>query len=113
MTVAVSTKTTTTTAVVVESSTIALDGTAIVELITSLNNTRDALKALEAQEKEARSAIFALLGDAEQATVDGVVVIRAVEQTRSGIDSKLLKETYPEIAEQVATTTSYKTLRVK
>jgi predicted phage-related endonuclease len=106
-------KTKTTTAVVLESNTIALDGTNLAELIATLNDTKAALKVLEAQEKATRSSILELMQGAEEATIGGIVQVTLLEQTRSGIDTKMLKEVFPEAASACATSTTYTTLRVK
>lgn len=98
---------------VVTKTTVALDGTDIVSLVAELNAVRDAIKSAEAREKEVRSAIFDRLAGADEATVGGVAVVRAVKKSRSGVDAKLLRENYPEVAVEVTTTTEYVTLVAK
>lgn len=93
--------------------TVALDKTNASELIGTLNDLKAAAKSLDAQIKDTQEAIYALMGDATIGTVEGNTRVEIRETTRSGIDSKMLKEIFPEAAEKCATSTTYKSLITK
>lgn len=93
--------------------TVALDKTNASDLIGLLNDLKAASKSLEAQIKDTQEAIYALMGDATIGTIDGNTRIEIRETTRTGIDSKMLKEIFPEAAEKCATSTTYKSLITK
>lgn len=101
------------TEVAIDTKSIALDGTNILELVASLNDTKNALKALEAQEKAVRAEILELMGSAEEATVAGIVQVELKEQTRTDINRQDLKEAFPEAYELCLKETTYKVLRTK
>lgn len=107
------TTTTKVTAVTTSTATVALDGTNLPTLVESLNDTKKALKALEAQEKAIRAEILELMGEAEEATIGGIVQVELREQTRTDIDREALKLAYPEAWEACQTSTTYKVLRTK
>jgi len=74
-----------------------------------------AKKLVEEYTEEVRRAeaeIMKLLGDSEVGTIDGKSAVTWKEQTRVGVDSKRLKEEYPEVAEAVSKESSFRVLRV-
>lgn len=72
-------------------------------MATELEKTK---KALEAQVKE-------LIGEAEVATVNGVIRLQVSKRQREGVDRKVLAETFPEAFEASKTTSEYVVLLVK
>lgn len=70
------------------------------------------IKLLEADRDLIKNTIAQKLGNAKYG-VTGAYDISYKPQSRSGIDSKLLKEKYPDIAEEVATTSEFKVMRIK
>lgn len=70
---------------------------------TTLRNLRK-LKAekatLDAKIRTAEGKLKAALGDAEEATVRGVVVVTYKRAIRSGVDLSVLKKAHPEIARE-------------
>jgi predicted phage-related endonuclease len=99
--------------VVIEEPTKVLDDTNVVELIVALADAKAAIKALETQKSEIDSQIRALMGEATIGTVDGVKRVEILHRSRDGIDSKMLKEVFPEAASACATITEYTQLQAK
>jgi predicted phage-related endonuclease len=54
-------------------------------------------------ESSAKAAIQAALGDAEAGTIDGRIAVTWKVTKRRAIDQGLLKQNYPEVAEQCMT----------
>lgn len=105
------TKTTTTT-VVISSNATALDKS-IEATIAKFNETKAAIKALQAQKDELDAQLRdALLGN-EVGTVDGVERIRIVLRNNSKIDRELLKAAWPEAYEATLVETPYTVLQAK
>jgi len=85
----------------------------VAQLIEERAQAKALLETYEAQVREAESKIMTALGQAEFGTIAGKSVVTWKAQSRSSIDSKALKETHPEIAEQFTKSSSFRVLRVK
>lgn len=70
-----------------------------------LNHVREKKAELAEMEAAARAAIETALGDAEIGTIDGRPAVSYKYVRRQSVDQKLLKQKYPEIAEQCLTVT--------
>lgn len=101
-----------TTAVEIESTTIELPAKAE-KAIVELHTIRATLKALEESEKKVKATLMSYLDGAEEGTIKGIVRLTAKAQTRAGVDTKKLKEVFPEAAEACATETSYIVVKTK
>jgi predicted phage-related endonuclease len=77
-------------------------------LVIRLNNARRAAKEVEREEAEVKSALMALLGEAQVGVINGVERIKVTEVTREGIDKATLVAAFPEAYEAARTTTTYK-----
>jgi predicted phage-related endonuclease len=56
-------------------------------------------------EQNARAAIEAALGDCEAGIIGGRIAVTWKRSTRSAINQKLLRDRFPDVAEQVTTVT--------
>ena len=99
-----------TTEVTVASNVAILDGTNVEELIATMKEARKAINALEKQEKEAKQAIYDLLGEAEIGSLNGSDRVRVATVERTDLDRKALKENFPEVWEAVSYLNPYKKL---
>jgi hypothetical protein len=90
---------------------VVLDGTNVQALIDDLNTAKRLRKTAEEQEAAAKAAIKALLGDAREGVVDGVVKVELVEKSRKGVDTELLEKAYPEAYAACGKVTLYDELR--
>jgi len=90
-----------------------LDSTNVLTLIDELNEAKRAAKAAEERKDAADKAIRALLGDALIGTVDGAVRVELIPVVRNGVDTKMLRDLFPEAAEACATATEYTRLNTK
>lgn len=79
-------------------------------LAARIKAARAEQKRLAEQERADRDALLALLGTATEGTFRGVTVVTVRPQTRSGVNSKLLAEKYPEA--YAATLTHTESIRV-
>lgn len=79
------------------------------EILRFVKDKRAELKQLE---EDARDAIEAALGDAEEGTVDGHVVVTWKTHKRTALDQKLLRKMYPEVAESCKNTTEVRRFEV-
>lgn len=84
-----------------------------VELIERHYKARAFLKAAEAAEDEARSALMAALGDAEATAPTQAGAYTYYSQSGRYLDQKKLKEEHPEIIQQYTRETSFPVLRFK
>jgi len=82
------------------------------ELVQKWLETKDALSIAKKADEEAKKAVLAALGTAEAGKC-GLGMATYLSQSRSGIDSKKLKEEQPEIAKKYTTLTSFRVLRFK
>lgn len=76
-------------------------------LVVRLNNARRAAKEIEAEEKAAKAALVALMGDAEVGTIGGVERVKIAQVTREGLDKSVLVSAFPEAYEAARTVTTY------
>ncbi len=97
----------TTTKVVTETSTVELDNTNIENLLVDFANAKLAIKQLKEAQSKIDDAIRELIGSAKTGTVKGLPVVELAPRSRSAVDTKLLKLSYPEAYEQCSTTTAY------
>ena len=63
--------------------------------------------------RKIESEIMTLLSDAEIGVVNGKQVVTWKEQSRTSVDTKRLKEEYPEIAEALMKSSTFRVLKVK
>lgn len=103
---------TTTTTITTSENTTALD-TSVEEIIAKFNETKTALKALEAQKDELDAQLRALLEGNEVGTINGVERIRIVHRNTSKIDRKTLQAAWPEAYEATLVETPYTILQTK
>lgn len=75
-------------------------------------NAKDEVRRAEAVLKEAQAALLNELGDAEQGESDAGI-ITYFEQTQDRVDTKALREKYPDIAKEVEKRVSFRVLREK
>lgn len=99
----VATKATKVTTTVVSSSTVAttkvvvdLTGTDVQKWTDQLAQAREAIKAFEAMENEAKEALQSLMGDADFGAVEGINVVQTMNGKSTGIDRAILKEAFPD-----------------
>lgn len=87
-----------------------------VEIATEIvRNEREAKRVHEEAEaayEAAKAALVTAMGDAEAATTPDGIKISYKSQSRAGIDRELLTTKYPEIAKLVATSTTFRVLRI-
>lgn len=82
------------------------------EALARYQAAKEAAKVAEAAAKAAQAALIAELGDAEQGECEAGIVTY-FEQGRAGIDTKALKERYPDVAAAVTKETRFRVLREK
>jgi predicted phage-related endonuclease len=85
----------------------------VTKLIEWRANAKEMVSQYEAEVREAESKIMEALKNAEVGTIDGKSVVTWKTQSRSSIDTKMLKESYPEIAEEFTKNNSFRVLRIK
>ena len=90
-TTTVSTTTVSTTKVVVD-----LTGTDVQKWTDQLAQAREAIKAFETMENEAKEALQTLMGAADFGAVDGINVVQTMNGKSTGIDRAILKEAFPD-----------------
>lgn len=90
-------------------STLALDDLA--ETVAEWKWAKAEVKAVEEAEAEAAAAIKAALGEHENGTVDGQLVVSWRTQSGTRLDTKALRATEPELAERFTTTTETRVMR--
>jgi putative phage-type endonuclease len=90
-------------------STLALDDLA--ETVAEWKWAKAEVKAAEEAEAEAAAAIKAALGEHENGTVDGQLVVSWRTQSGSRLDTKALRAAEPELAERFTTTTETRVMR--
>lgn len=81
-------------------------------VVKALQEARAAVKAAEAEASRLTAEVRAILGDAAQATLGGLVVAEVKSVTRTGVDTKALRTEYPEVYAKVETTTTYERIVV-
>lgn len=88
-----------------------LDGTDAQALIDTLNEAKRMAKAATEQAEVAKAALKALLGEAREGVLDGILKVELVEKSRKGIDAALLESTFPEAFVACGKVTTYTELR--
>jgi hypothetical protein len=88
-----------------------LDGTDAQALINTLNEAKRMAKAATEQAEAAKAALKALLGDAREGVLDGILKVELVDKTRKGVDTELLEKAFPEAYKACGKTTTYTELR--
>jgi putative phage-type endonuclease len=88
-------------------------GKDISDLIVWRKNAKELVDQYEAEVREAESKIMEALQDAEVGTIDGKPVVTWKSQSRTSVDSKALKDAYPDLAEQFTKSSSFRVLRIK
>jgi putative phage-type endonuclease len=86
-------------------------GTELAVLVTKRDSVKSLHDSVSAQLQEIDNKIVALIGDAENATVDGEVLVRRPSQSRTTLDTTALKRDYPELASEYAKTSSFRVLK--
>jgi hypothetical protein len=104
--------TTTTTQVVISENTTMLDASAEA-VIAKFNETKAALKALEAQKDELDAQLRAMLLGNEIGMINGVERVRIVHRNTSKIDRKALQSAWPEAYEATLVESPYTVLQAK
>lgn len=104
---------TTETEIVVKKVAVNLNKAAATKLIKQLNDARSGKAALEASENEAKAALRALLGDALVGLIDGVERVVVSPRSRTDVDTKKLKEAFPEAYQASKKVTTYEVLTAK
>jgi len=87
-----------------------------VSVMSLIERRADAKAKADVASEEVRkveSEIMTLLQDAEVGVVNGEPVVTWKEQSRSSVDTKRLKAEYPEIAEALTKSSSFRVLKVK
>lgn len=97
---------TTTTSVEISKGSVDLDR-GVEALLKRFNETKAAIKALEAEKANMDKAIRELLGDAEVGVIDGVERVRIETRGRTDMNKELLKTVYPEAYEASLVKSSY------
>lgn len=80
------------------------------ELLRFVKERKAELKELE---DTARAAIEAELGDADEGTLDGHVVVTWKSYKRNALDQKLLRSSYPEIYESCKRTSEVRRFELR
>jgi predicted phage-related endonuclease len=102
-----------TTEIVNETKSVDLTTTEINGHITELTDVREALRALEAREKEIKASIFNLMGEAKHGLVNGLVRVELKDIPRTDIDRKELQNTFPEAWNAVSYSNPYIKIVIK
>jgi hypothetical protein len=88
-----------------------LDGTDAQALINTLNEAKRMAKAATEQAEAAKTALKALLGEAREGVLDGVLKVELVEKSRKGVDTELLEKAFPEAFAACGKVTTYLEMR--
>jgi hypothetical protein len=91
---------------------VVLDAATVQTAIDALNEAKRINKAAKAAEETAKAAVMALLGDAKQVVVGGMVKVELVGKSRKGVNRELLETAFPEAYAACGTVTEYEELRV-
>jgi predicted phage-related endonuclease len=84
-----------------------LDSTNIANLLADFANVKLAIKNLKEEQSKIDDSIRELIGSAKVGTIKDLPVVELASRSRSAVDTKLLKLSYPEAYEQCSTTTAY------
>lgn len=76
-------------------------------ILKRFNETKAAIKALEAEKANMDKAIRVLLGNAEVGVIDGVERVRIETRGRTDMNKELLKTVYPEAYEASLVKSTY------
>lgn len=82
-------------------------------MIATFNQTKAAIKALEAKKAAVETALRDALGGASVGTINGVERVRVNHRNRSNIDREALKAAFPEAYAATLTETAYTVLTAK
>jgi len=105
------TKTTTTT--VTRSEGVTVLPASAEELIVAFNNTKAALKEIEAQKAKLDTELRSLLGENMVGSINGVERVRILVRNMSKIDREALKAAFPEAYEATHIESTYTVLSAK
>jgi predicted phage-related endonuclease len=83
------------------------------ELVNEYISTRTMVTELEKTKKALEEQVKALIGDADVATVNGVIRLQVSKRQREGVDRKVLVELFPEAYEASKTISEYVVLVAK
>ena len=85
----------------------------VAEIVSKLKERKTEYKGMEKEIKSLEDSLKSFLGDNENLTLAGNILATWKQQSRDGIDNRLLKEKYPEIAEEVKKVSVFRVLRIK
>lgn len=97
---------TTTTSVEISKGSVDLDRS-VESVLKRFNDTKAAIKALEAEKAEMDKMIRDMLGDAEVGVIDGIERVRIETRGRTDMNKELLKTVYPEAYEASLVKSTY------
>lgn len=84
----------------------------LADVVEHLRAERSAVRAHEAEVREAENLLKAALGEATEGIVDGELVISWRSQQRRSIDVKALRADHPELADKYEITKDHRVLRL-
>lgn len=108
-----STMTKTTTTTVTRSEGVTVLPASAEELIVAFNNTKAALKEIEAQKAKLDTELRSLLGENMVGSINGVERVRILVRNMSKIDREALKAAFPEAYEATHSESTYTVLSAK
>jgi len=112
MSIATSTTTITASTASITRTTVELDAEAQAR-INRFVEVRDLINTLDKEKKALDALIKEALGDAEAGTVNGKVRVTKSDRQREGVDTKALREAFPEAFDATRTVTPYTVLMTK
>lgn len=81
--------------------------------IAEFLNSKAAIKELEAKQKAAEAALREMMGNADEAMIDGVIRLVIAHRSRPVVDTKMLNDAFPEAASTCTKTTNFTVLLTK
>lgn len=79
--------------------------------LKKFNEAKALADKAKAMKEEAEAILRSALGEADKATIGGVVAFRIEYRTRTDVSTKALKEQFPQVYEKLAETTDYNFLK--
>jgi hypothetical protein len=88
-------------------------GSQVIDLVAQLKHVKSELKSYQEMEDKLKAELCELIGQADTATVNGMVVATWKGQTRESLDIKAFKAAMPEVARQFSKQVTTRTLLLK
>lgn len=88
-------------------------GSQVIDLVAQLKHVKSELKSYQEMEDKLKAELCELIGEADTATVNGMVVATWKGQSRESLDIKAFKAACPDIARQFSKQVTTRTLLLK